>query len=75
MVWPELELALIYSATQLHFGMDHYFLPGVTIFGTCREFFMKNNHFKQFFSLYFVMETIFLQPFFKNFTGFFIDLF
>ena len=31
-------------------------------------------HFKQFFSSHFVMKTIFLQPFFKNVTGFFIDL-
>ena len=30
--------------------------------------------FKQFFSLHFIMETIFLQPFLKNVTGVFIDL-
>ena len=56
-------------------GTDHYFfIRGVTIFGTCRQFFLRLMHFKQFFSLHFVMETIFLQPFLKNVTGFFIDL-
>ena len=46
---------------------------GVTIFGTCRQFFLKSNAFQTIFSI-FVMETIFLQPFLKNVTGFFIDL-
>ena len=47
-----------------------FFIRGVTIFRTCRQFFLRVMHFKQFFSLHLVMKTIFLQPFLKNVTGF-----
>ena len=42
-----------------------YCRGGVTIFGTCRQFFLRVMHFKQFFSLHFVMKTIFLRSFLK----------
>ena len=47
---------------------------GVTIFGTCGQFFSKSDAFQTIFFITFVMETIFLQPFLKKVTGFFIDL-
>ena len=51
------------------------FLSGVLPFlGLADNFFLRVMHLKQFFSLHFVMETIFLQPFLENVTGFFIDL-
>ena len=43
-------------------------------FWDLQTIFSRVMRFKQFFSLHFVMETIFLQPFLKNVTGFFIDL-
>ena len=39
------------------------FYQGVTIFGTCRQFFWKNSAFQTIFSLHFVMETIFYNHF------------
>ena len=46
--------------------MDHYsFVGGVTIFGTCRQFFFKSNAFQTIFFHYI------LEPFFKTLTGFF----
>ena len=44
-------------------GMDHYFYRGITIFGTCRKFFLKNNVFQTIFSSDFVMKTIFYDHF------------
>ena len=46
---------------------------GVPFLGLADNFFQRVMRFKQFFSLHFVMKTIFLRPFFKNITGFFID--
>ena len=67
------------SELQYHITLwtDHYFYRGrggggVTIFGTCRQFFLKNNAFQTLFSLHCVMKTI-LYDHFKNVTGFFID--
>ena len=47
---------------------------GLQFLGLADNFFQIVMHFKQFFSLHFVMKTIFSQPFLKNVTGFFIDL-
>ena len=47
-----------------------FFYRRVTIFGTCRQFFPKNNAFQTFFSLHFGMKTIFYDHF-KNVTGFY----
>ena len=54
-------------------GMDHYFFNwggGVTIFGTCRQFFWKSNAFQTIFFITFCNGNNFLQPFLKNVTGF-----
>ena len=54
-------------------GTDHYFLlkgGGLPFLGLADNFLQRIMRFKQFFSLHFVMKTIFLQPFFKNVTGF-----
>ena len=40
-----------------------FFYRGVTIFGTCRQFFERVMCFKQFFLLHFVMKTIFYDHF------------
>ena len=58
-----------------NFGMDHYFYWGVTIFGTCRQFFFKSNVFQTIFSLHFVMKTIFLRSFLKILQAFLWILF
>ena len=47
--------------------MDHYFfIGGLPFLGLADNYFLRVMHF--------VMETIFLQPFLKNVTGFLIDL-
>ena len=63
---PTLPPPKIWNVHQLDLlGMDHYFfIRGFTIFETCRQFFLKSNAF----------QTIFLQPFLENVTGFFIYL-
>ena len=55
-------------------GQTIIFYWGVTIFGTCRQFFLKSNAFQTIFFITFCNENNFLQPFLKNVTGFFIDL-
>ena len=55
-------------------GTDHYFYQGLLFLGLEDNFFGRVMRFKQFFSLHFVMETIFLQPFLKMLQAFFIDL-
>ena len=53
--------------------MDYYFFigggGGVPFLGLADNFF-KSNTFQTIFSLHFVMETIFLQPFFKMLQAF-----
>ena len=59
------------SPGVLNLGMDHYFfIRGVYHFWDLQTIFFRVIRFKQFFSLHFVMKTIFLQPFKKNVTGF-----
>ena len=43
-------------------------------FWDLKTIFLRVMRFKQFFSLHFAMKTIFLRSFYKNITGFFIDL-
>ena len=58
-----------------YLGTDHYFFnEGVTIFGTCRQFFLKNNAFQTIFFITFCYENNFFTTILKNVTGFFIDL-
>ena len=51
-----------------------FFIGRLPFLGLADNFFWRVMHFKQCFSLHFVMKTIFLQPFLKNITGYFIDL-
>ena len=51
--------------------MDHYFLSGgggggVTIFGTCRQFFLKSNVFQTIFFITFCNENNFFTTIFKK---------
>ena len=55
-------------------GPLFFYWRGLPFLGLADNFFLRVMCFKQFFSLHFVMKTIFLQPFLKNVTGFFIDL-
>ena len=58
-------------------GTDHYFLSGgggVTIFGTCRQFFSESDAFQTIFFITFGNENNFFTTILKNVTGFFIDL-
>ena len=66
---PEIDKNILFRDGPLFFIRG-----GLPFLGLADNFFLRVMHFIQFFSLHFVMETIFLQPFFKNVTGFFIDL-
>ena len=52
---------------QVYLGMDHYFFyRGVTIFGTCRQFFLKSNVFQTIFFITFCNENNFFTTIFKK---------
>ena len=52
---------------QIYLGTDHYFLlGGVTIFGTCRQFFLESNAFQTIFFITFCNENNFLNTIFKK---------
>ena len=51
-----------------------FFIKGVTIFGTCRQFFLKSNAFQTIILITFCNENTFFTTIFKNVTGFFIVL-
>ena len=71
----EIELVNIFIAVKKSLGTDHYYIyRGVTIFGTCRQFFPKNDVFPTIFSLHFAMKTISFTTVLKNVTSSFIDL-
>ena len=60
----ECNSTLTSETRDINLGMDHYFLLGGYHFWDLQTIFLKSNAF----------QTIFLQPFLKNVTGFFIDL-
>ena len=55
------------STSPYHLGTDHYFLSGgLPILGLADNFFQRIMRFKQFFSLHFVMKTIFFRNHFTK---------
>ena len=48
-----------------------FFIGGLPFLGLADNFFQRVMRFKQFFSLHFVMKTIFLQPFLKMLQAFY----
>ena len=65
----------ILKSSQMNKGRTIIFYRGGYHFWELQtSFFQRVMLFKQFFPSHFVMKTIFLRPFLKNVTGFFIDL-
>ena len=51
-----------------------FFIEGITIFGTCRQFFLKSNAFQTIFFITFCNENNFFTTIFKKRYRLFIDL-